>query len=125
MKISQTVSYAIAALTRLADAGANVHMSCAELCKGTQLPSRYVLQFLRELVSHKVITSRRGVAGGYKLARPASKITLLEIVEAIDGTIGGLSLIPSRAWRRPQPERSRSVCLLWRPILESGSRRSA
>ena len=52
------------------------------------MPDRIVAQIMRLLVSAGIVTSTRGVNGGYKLAKPANKITLLEIVEAIDGPIG-------------------------------------
>jgi Rrf2 family protein len=48
-----------------------------------------MLQLLRKLVNDRVLDSVRGVQGGYRLARPAANITLLEIVEAIDGPVGG------------------------------------
>lgn len=52
------------------------------------MPDKFILQIMRLLVSAGVVTSTRGVYGGYKLAKAADKITLLEIVEAVDGPIG-------------------------------------
>ena len=49
---------------------------------------KFVLQVMRLLVLAGIVTIRRGVQGGYTLAKPANKITLLEIVQAIDGPIG-------------------------------------
>jgi Rrf2 family protein len=57
------------------------------ICNAYQMPDRFVSQIMRLLVSAGVVTSTRGVHGGYKLAKPANKITLLEIVEAIDGPV--------------------------------------
>jgi Rrf2 family protein len=51
------------------------------------MPERFLLQVLRTLVNEGVLKSTRGVDGGYRLAKPMSQITLLEIVEAIDGPI--------------------------------------
>jgi Rrf2 family protein len=76
-------------MTLIAAAPAGSIVSNASICKAADLPERYVLQLLRKLVHAKALVSSRGVQGGYKLARPASKITLLEIVEAIDGPIRG------------------------------------
>jgi Rrf2 family protein len=62
------------------------------------MPERFLLQVLRSLVNEGILKSTRGVDGGYRLARPLTQITLLDIVEAIDGPIqpdlpqiGGLS----------------------------------
>lgn len=48
---------------------------------------------LWKLVNQGILTSTRGVNGGYTLAKPAGKITLLEIVEAIDGPVGQTELV--------------------------------
>ena len=44
---------------------------------------------MRQLGTAGIVQSTRGVYGGYTLAKPANKITLLEIIEAVDGPIGG------------------------------------
>jgi Rrf2 family protein len=49
------------------------------------MPERFLLQILRTLVTHGLLTSVRGVYGGYCLARSPEEISLLEIIEAIDG----------------------------------------
>jgi Rrf2 family protein len=51
------------------------------------MPERFLLQVLRTLVNEGLLKSTRGVDGGYRLAKPLSQISLLEIVEAIDGPI--------------------------------------
>jgi Rrf2 family protein len=89
VKISNTCSYAIAAVSHIAAGPAGSLVANSSICKAANLPERYVLQLLRTLVNEQVLVSVRGVQGGYKLARPAAKITLLEIVEAIDGPVGG------------------------------------
>lgn len=93
MKITNTCSYAIAALTLIAAAPAGSLVANSSICRTASLPERYVTQLLRVLVNEQILLSVRGVTGGYRLARPASKITLLEIVEAIDGPIGGIEPI--------------------------------
>jgi DNA-binding IscR family transcriptional regulator len=51
---------------------------------------------LQSLVSAQVLLSVKGPSGGYRLARPAGKVTLLEVVEAVDGPIrGGAPLGPA------------------------------
>ncbi len=44
-----------------------------------------MLQILRNLVTHGILRSTRGVDGGYSLIRPANQISLLEVIEAIEG----------------------------------------
>jgi Rrf2 family protein len=51
------------------------------------MPERFLLQILRSLVTHGILQSTRGVEGGYSLDRDPSEISLLEIIEAIDGPL--------------------------------------
>lgn len=49
------------------------------------MPERFLLQILRNLVAHGILESTRGVEGGYTLERTPDQISLLELIEAIDG----------------------------------------
>jgi len=99
MKISRTVSYAIQATIQLARAGGDAPTPCSRLAAEGEMPERFLLQILRNLVRHGILESTRGVDGGYRLVRNADSISLLEIIEAIDGP-----LKPGLAPRRGLPE---------------------
>ena len=88
MKLTRAATYGISAAAYLANAPAGEVVSNTTICNAYQMPDRFVLQIMRVLVTAGIVKSTRGRDGGYKLAKPASKITLLEIVEAIDGPIG-------------------------------------
>ena len=49
------------------------------------MPERFLLQILRNLVTHGILRSTRGVDGGYALTRAPEKISLLDVIEAIEG----------------------------------------
>ncbi len=51
------------------------------------MPERFLLQILRNLVTHGILQSTRGVEGGYSLERSPQEISLLEVIEAIDGPL--------------------------------------
>jgi Rrf2 family protein len=51
------------------------------------MPDRFLLQILRNLVAHGLLRSTRGVIGGYTLARPPEEISLLDIIEAVEGPV--------------------------------------
>jgi Rrf2 family protein len=55
------------------------------------IPEKFLLKILRPLVAARVLRSVKGPNGGFRLARPAAKITLLEVVEAVDGPIFGMA----------------------------------
>jgi Rrf2 family protein len=89
MKMSRTVEYAVQAMLQLAEHEPGVPIPCSRLAAAGQMPERFLLQILRNLVTHGILASTRGVEGGYTLERPADQISLLEVIEAIDGPLGG------------------------------------
>ena len=52
------------------------------------MPERFLLQILRDLTKQRILYSTRGSGGGFTLARPMEEISLLELIEAIDGPMG-------------------------------------
>ncbi len=85
MKLSRTVSYALQATLQLANGGSERPTPCSRLASDGQMPERFLLQILRNLVAHGILESTRGVDGGYSLARKPGQISLLDVIEAIDG----------------------------------------
>lgn len=88
MRVSTRGDYASRALLSLAlrdDLAAPV--SVRDLAERTGLPQPYLEQILLSLKGVGLVRSKRGVGGGYVLARSAESITLAEIVAAVDGPI--------------------------------------
>jgi Rrf2 family transcriptional regulator, cysteine metabolism repressor len=85
MKLSRTVSYAVRATLQLAQLEEIGPVPCSRLAAEGKMPERFLLQILRNLVTHGILRSTRGVDGGYALVRPADQISLLEVIEAIEG----------------------------------------
>jgi Rrf2 family protein len=54
------------------------------------MPERFLLQILRNLVTRGILESTRGVDGGYRLVRDADEISLLDVIEAIDGPLNSI-----------------------------------
>lgn len=87
MKLSRTVSYALQATVLLARAGDRCPVPCSQLASEGRMPERFLLQVLRSLVAHGILESTRGVDGGYSLSRPAEEVSLLDVIEAIEGPL--------------------------------------
>jgi Rrf2 family protein len=87
MKLSRTVSYAVRATLQLAQNGSSAPVPCSKLALEGEMPERFLLQILRVLVTHGILKSTRGVEGGYSLSRSPEAISLLEVIEAIDGPL--------------------------------------
>lgn len=84
LSLSQTTGYAIKALACLPGVGAPPRL-IAEVARCTRIPRAYLAKIVNHLVRQGLVTARRGHHGGIALARPAEQITLLDIVEAVEG----------------------------------------
>lgn len=79
---SLTAEYALRAMACLALLPDQL-VPTPNLAAQTKVPPNYLAKVLQLLASSNLITGRRGVGGGYKIARPASEISLLEVVRAV------------------------------------------
>jgi len=87
MKLSQSVTYGVHAALRLAQSDNTAPVSCGRLAESGNMPERFLLQILRELAKQGILQSARGGSGGFMLERPAEEISLLDLIEAIDGPL--------------------------------------
>ena len=85
MIFSNPTEYAIRGLSELAIRGEDKPVLLDELVKGTDLPRDFVAKVFQKLVRGGVLKSAKGRGGGFRLARPASEVMLIHIVESIDG----------------------------------------
>ena len=92
MKLSRTVAYAVRATLLLAQANSGAPVPCSRLASEGRMPERFLLQILRNLVTHGILRSARGVDGGYSLDRKREDISLLDLIEAIDGPL--IAMLP-------------------------------
>lgn len=89
MKLSRTVSYAVQAALQLAKSSSGTPVPCSQLASEGNMPERFLLQILRNLVNHGILRSTRGVDGGYLLTRSPDEVSLLDLIEAIEGPLDG------------------------------------
>ena len=89
MKMTRASSYAVHALSFMAAQKQNVPLASHHVARARGIPERFLLKVLKPLVSAGVLHSVKGPHGGYRLARAASDISILEVIEAVDGPIRG------------------------------------
>jgi len=87
MRMTRAASYAIHALVHMATRKENRPLPSHLTAQEEGIPERFLLKVLKPLVSRGVLRSVKGPNGGYQLAKAPKDITLLEIVEAVDGPI--------------------------------------
>jgi len=86
IRLTNLADYAVVVMT--AAAGAHgPRLSAGQVAAMTGVPAPTVAKLLGTLARGGLLTSTRGVAGGFGLARPAHEITVADIVEAVDGPI--------------------------------------
>jgi Rrf2 family protein len=88
LSITTKSPYAIRALAELARLGGPAPVPIAELARRRDVPAQFLEQLFAVLRRAGVLGSQRGVKGGYFFAREPSEITVLEIVELLDGPLG-------------------------------------
>lgn len=113
MKISAKVDYACRVLAELARLHGSAELAQIEhLARVEHVPSNFLAQILSELRNGGLITSRRGIQGGYALARPPDQISLYDIFCVIDGEVLGLS-------GNHEGRSGRKMREVWREIQET------
>jgi Rrf2 family protein len=81
--VSQTVEYALRAMSHLASLR-GVAATCQTISAATRVPQGYLSKIMRDLVCADLVRSFRGPRGGFTLAREPDRITILDIVNAVD-----------------------------------------
>ena len=85
MKISRTTGYALISAGYVAQHYQEGMVLAPLISKQCNIQISYLLKILEQLVRANILHSKRGTRGGFTLARPAEDITILEIIEAVDG----------------------------------------
>ena len=87
MRLNRAVEYGIEGLMVLARAGRERSTMLREVSRTTRISETFLSKIFQKLVRSGLVRSRRGFRGGFLLARPASQITLREVIEALQGPI--------------------------------------
>lgn len=87
MKISRSTGYALVAVGYIAENYQDGAVLAARVSKEYGIPLEYLLKILQQLVRANVLRSKRGPRGGFFLARDSKEITMLQIIEAVDGPL--------------------------------------
>ena len=88
LELSRTSGYAIMALSRLPGPGGTWSLA-KDIASSSGIPRAYLSSILNALARNGLIRAKRGYRGGFALTQPAEKISVVQVVEAVEG----------RAWR--------------------------
>jgi Rrf2 family transcriptional regulator, cysteine metabolism repressor len=104
ISVTSKSPYAVLALAELARSGGSGPVPLGELARRREVPVQFLEQLFAVLRRAGIVSSQRGVKGGYRFARDPSSVTVLEVVELLDGPLGrdaeGIFADAARAARR-------------------------
>ena len=89
MRVSAKADYAIRAAVELAAAGEGP-VKGDRIAKAQRIPSNFLENILADLRNAGIVGSRRGAEGGYWLARPAERVSLADVIRAVDGPLANV-----------------------------------
>ena len=87
MQITRQADYAVRAVLYLANIGPDMRAATSQIAQEQQIPPSFLAKIVSQLSVAGLLQTSRGARGGVSLARPPEQISLLEVVEAIDGPI--------------------------------------
>ncbi|MFN8592214.1 MAG: Rrf2 family transcriptional regulator [Thermomicrobiales bacterium] len=89
MQVNAKVDYALRALAELAVAEGGP-MKAEAMARAQGIPPKFLENILLELRHAGIVLSQRGAEGGYRLGRPASEITLADVIRVVDGPLANV-----------------------------------
>jgi Rrf2 family protein len=99
MKTSSSTAYGILAVGYIARNQEKGLVMSHTIAKQYNIPLEYLFKIMQELVRANILRSKRGPRGGFSLARSPKKITMLEVLEAVEGPLEGSLQISEHAPR--------------------------
>ena len=90
--------YAVRALAELARRGQSTPVPIGEIARAREIPVQFLEGLFATLRRAGILQSQRGVKGGYTFARPPSELTVLEVVELLEGELGTDAAANGAVW---------------------------
>ncbi len=85
LELTRRGDYAVRSMLAIAAAGGNGPISVRRIAETMAIPPRILPSVMRELVRSGLVEAHAGRTGGYRLARPSGEISLLAVIEAVEG----------------------------------------
>ena len=124
MRMSAKAEYAVRAMTQLASVDGGGLVKTDDLAKAQGIPAQFLVDILSDLRSDRLVRSHRGRDGGYELARPATEISIADVLRCIDGPLAsvrdiGLGDLPYSGPTKALTDVWRALRASMRSVLET------
>jgi Rrf2 family transcriptional regulator, cysteine metabolism repressor len=118
MKLTSRSEYALLALVYLARNDSDSNISVETIANAQSIPPKFLEQILLALKRAKYLRSTKGQHGGYRLAKPANKITLAEIIRLIDGALAPTESVSQNFYEPTPIEKEQSLVEVFKEIRD-------
>jgi Rrf2 family cysteine metabolism transcriptional repressor len=118
VKLTRRSEYALLALIHLARAKGKGFVAVAAIAEAQGLPPQFLEQLLMALKRARVVTSQKGPHGGYRLARPAEKISLAEVIRLLDGALAPTESVSTYFYEPTPVEREKRLLRVFNEIRD-------
>jgi len=110
MNLSKSVTYGMIAMGYIAKQADGHWVPSEEIAQKFDIPNEYLVKIMSQLVRAGLLRSKRGPQGGFSLTQPANEISLLEIIEAVEGSLRKIDGIAEQAKKQRFAVKMEVIC---------------
>jgi Rrf2 family protein len=118
LKLTSRSEYALLALVHLARHKDEGYLSVQSIAGAQAIPARFLEQILLTLKRARYVQSTKGQRGGYRLSRPAGKVTLAEIIRLFDGALAPTESVSKYFYESTPVEKERALLRVFKEIRD-------
>jgi len=118
VKLTRRSEYALLALIHLARAKGEGYVAVAAMAEAQGLPAKFLEQLLVALKGAHLVKSRKGPHGGYRLARPAERISLAEVIRLLDGALAPTESVSTYFYESTPVEREKRLLRVFKELRD-------
>jgi Rrf2 family protein len=118
VKLTRRSEYALLALLHLARAKGEGYVAVAAMAEAQRLPPKFLEQLLMALKRARLVKSRKGPHGGYRLARPAERISLAEVIRLLDGALAPTESVSTYFYEPTPVEREKRLLRVFKELRD-------
>jgi Rrf2 family protein len=118
MKLTSRSEYALLALVYLARNNSNGYVSAETIAEAQSIPPKFLEQILLALTRAKYLRSSKGQHGGYRLAKPAEKISLAEVIRLLDGALAPTESVSTYFYESTPIEKEKNLVRVFKDIRD-------
>jgi Rrf2 family cysteine metabolism transcriptional repressor len=123
MKLTTKSEYSLLALIYIARHAQKGYVKIEDICASYHIPKKYLEQLLVILKQNRYLRTRRGAGGGYALSKPASKISIAQIIRLMDGALAPTESVSMYFYSETPLIKEKKIMAVFKDIRDYASRK--